>query len=250
MIDLITALDYSFENVHSSYDYRSTRIQDVREDIAYMIIPISSDTIEVPSLALQTFETNLQLRKYNNYPEELAITLTCQGARTNYKSLEAVVRDVFPTRFNSYHLIRIPEQKDTTKKYYITNGAIFDEDFKPIVMVTWQIQKVYYDNTAFKLRFLRPILRVSPEIVINRSNSIERFIVNKLMPNVLSIYRIEVPSITGNDLLEAYTSQSFKAKVVIDKMPFPIKKVDIPSISTTNEELLDVALSNIDELVQ
>lgn len=250
MIDLITALDYSFENLHSSYEYRSIRPVDKREDIAYMTVPLTSDLIEVPSLALPAFETDLQLRNNNNYPEELAITLTCQGSRTNYKSLEAVVRDVFPTRFSLYHLIKIPELKDTTKKYYITNGAIFDEDFNPMVMVTWQIQKVYSDSTTFKLRFIRPILRVSPEVVINKDNSIERFIVNKLMTNALSIYRIEIPSINGNDIFEAQWGQSFKAKVVIDKMPFPIKKVDVPSISTTNEELLNVALDNIDELIQ
>lgn len=250
MIDLITALDYSFENLHLRYEYRSTRVVDKREDIAYMTVPLSSDLIEVPSLALPTFETNLQLRDCNNYPEELAITLTCQGARTNYKSLEAVIRDVFPIRFNTHHLIKIPDQKDTTKKYYITNGAIFDEDFNPIVLVTWQIQKVYSDNTSFKLNFIRPILRVSPEVVINRGNSIERFIVNKLMTNALSIYRIEIPSINGNDIFEAQWGQSFKAEVVIDKIPFPVKKVDVPSISTTNEKLLDVALNNIDELVQ
>lgn len=250
MRDLITAINYSFENLHAGYDYRSTRGSDIRQDIAYMTVPLSSDLMEVPSLALPTFGTSLPLRKCVDYPEELAIALTCKGARTTYKSMEAVVRDAFIARYNTHHLIKIPEAKDTTQKYYITQGAIFDEDFNPMAMVTWEIQKVYSDNAAFRLRFIRPILRVRPEIIINRSNSIERFIVNKLMTNALSLYRIDIPSINGNNLFEDQYGQQFKAKVIIDKIPFPVKKVDVPSISTTNEELLNVALDNIDELIQ
>lgn len=41
-----------------------------------------------------------------------------------------------------------------------------------------------------------------------------------------------------------------KVKVLIEKIPFIIKETDVPSISTTNEELLGTALNYIDEIVE
>ena len=45
-----------------------------------------------------------------------------------------------------------------------------------------------------------------------------------------------------------YTNQ--QVKVEIDKCPFRFMKTEVPSISTTNEELLITALDNIDEVLQ
>ena len=46
-----------------------------------------------------------------------------------------------------------------------------------------------------------------------------------------------------------YDPDGYVPKIIIEKSPFSIKNIDVPSISTTNEALLKTALDNIDDFM-
>lgn len=249
MRDLESALEYSFENCNYGYSWKYNSPINRREESLYMIIPTTEDTLEIPTFTLGIFEKNYSLR-YGS--DALVVTLKHIGKSSNYKTLDTSLKDSLTGTYTNDFLVKLPDAKDSTRKYYVTNGAIFDEDFKPIMMLTWEVKKALTDKETACYDFLRPILRVRPEVFINKSNSIERYVINKIVPTALSLNYISAPFAHGYDLFKVngITSRRFKAKVIIDKIPFEIKATDVPSISTTNEELLNIALNNIDELVE
>lgn len=120
-------------------------------------------------------------------------------------------------------------------------------------MLSWELKKIYRDDEQdpFRYKFIRPILRVAPEVFINKSNTVERFIINQIIPTALSITYLSSPEFYN---CKIYDSNSYncntKVKVLIEKIPFIIKEADVPSISTTNEELLGTALNYIDEIIE
>lgn len=247
MRDLISALEYSFEDITSSTWKRVSRA-DRREESLYMMIPTSQEKLEIPAFTLNKFGSDVRL--YQDI-DVLVVSLQCIGKKTNYKSLDAAMREALANKYEETYLIRLPEVKDTLRKYYATQGTIFDESFKPIMMQTWEAIKTTNKEGVKCYDFLRPILRVSPEVFINKSNSIERYIINKIVPTVLSLNLMSSPAPHGYDMFKGNNiNQRYKAKVIIDKIPFEIKATDVPSISTTNEELLNIALDNIDEMIQ
>ena len=84
-----------------------------------------------------------------------------------------------------------------------------------------------------------------------RVDAVERFIINQIIPTALSINYLSSPSCHRSVIYESNsTNCNTKVKVLIEKIPFIIKETDVPSISTTNEELLDTALNYIDEIIE
>lgn len=175
------------------------------------------------------------------------------GGYSSFKSVSTSIRDAFTVLYKNAHLRKLVTVGDPEKTYYGTYGAIFDENFKPIVMLSWELKKIYRDDDQdpFRYKFIRPILRVAPEVFINKSNTVERFIINQIIPTALSVIYLSSPIFHRSMLYESNSSNcDTKVKVLIEKIPFIIKETDVPSISTTNEELLGTALNYIDEIVE
>ena len=98
--------------------------------------------------------------------------------------------------------------------------------------------------------FVRPILRVNPYTFLYKSDSMEKFIVNKMINTCLED-KIYLPS--SYDLSEKFKVKSDEkaaVKVIIDNCPFLVHQTDSPSISTTNEKLLQLVIDHLDELIQ
>lgn len=248
MGDLFDTLKYSFE--YAFYSSGGYTVSDADVKSKYMVIPTDKETFEVPVFALYAFD------KENPNPnavfDGIIIKLNYVGVRNYYKTLDAAVRDRLTSAFSCSRLTRLPLVGDPERAYYITQGAIFDEDFNPVMMLTWEICKKPRSNSiqAFDYMFVKPILRIIPEVVINKSNALERYIVNKIMPATLSIYSVSRPHIDSTSFAVSNSSYStYKPRVVIEKIPFEIKETDVPSISTTNEDLMKVALDNLEELL-
>ena len=112
--------------------------------------------------------------------------------------------------------------------YYVTDGLVFNSDFLPIMCLSWKLEKNQEYNQGIKL--LSPCLHILPDVVINKSNSMERFITGKFLSTALSTYSY----IGGSRMYAATTAE-------IGPMPFTLRAVDTPSINTTNEQLLQLA---------
>lgn len=250
MRDLKTALSYCFECVAAD-TYSISRSISFTDKSSYMLIPVTGDNIEIPTMAMFSLPTleNKILQKESI--DALAVNLNNNGGYSTFKSVSASIRDAFTVLYKNTHLRKLVTVGDPEKTYYGTYGAIFDENFKPIVMLSWKLEKIYRDDElcSFRYKFIRPVLRVAPEVFINKSNTVERFIINQIIPTALSINYLSSPIFHRSMVYES-NSGNCKAQVLIEKIPFIIKETDVPSISTTNEELLDTALNYIDEIIE
>lgn len=160
------------------------------------------------------------------------------------------MRNILINIFNRARLVKIPLDTQGENYYYGTCGAIFNKNLMPVMIMSWRIEKVQQDNPdkSFVYKFTQPILRVSPSVFTVKADSLTRYIINQIIPNALR-NRYDAPHIYSNPLFPS-TYESFNIKVDIDEFPFTLQKVNAPSVSTTNEELLNVALANIDEIAE
>ena len=250
MRDLKTAISYCFEYVAAD-TYSISRSISFTDKSSYMLIPVTGDSIEIPTMTMYSLPT-LENKILQKEPiDALVVNLNNNGGYSSYKSVSTSIRDAFTVLYKNAHLRKLVTVGDPEKTYYGTYGAIFDENFKPIVMLSWELKKIYRDEDqdSFRYKFIRPILRVAPEVFINKSNSVERFIINKIIPTALSITYLSSPIFHRSMIYES-NSGNCKVKVLIEKIPFIIKETDVPSVSTTNEELLDTALNYIDKIIE
>ncbi len=252
MRDLKTAISYCFECVAPD-TYSISRSISFTDKSSYMLIPVTGDSIEIPTMTMYSLPT-LENKILQKEPTDaLVVNLNNNGGYSSFKSASASIRDAFTVLYKNAHLRRLVTVGDPEKTYYGTYGAIFDENFKPIVMLSWELKKIYRDDEQdpFRYKFTRPVLRVAPEVFINKSNTVERFIINQIIPTALSINYLSSPSCHRSVIYESNsTNCNKKVKVLIEKIPFIIKETDVPSISTTNEKLLDTALNYIDEIIE
>lgn len=250
MGDLKTAISYCFECIAAD-SYSISRSISFTDKSSYMLIPVTGDNIEIPTMAMYSLPT-LENKILQKEPiDALVVNLNNNGGYSSFKSVSASIRDAFTVLYKNAHLRKLATVGDPEKTYYGTYGAIFDENFKPIVMLSWKLKKIYKDDEQdpFRYKFISPILRVAPEVFINKSNTVERFIINQIIPTALSITYLSSPIFHRSMIYES-NSGNCKVKVLIEKIPFIIKETDVPSISTTNEELLGTALNYIDEIVE
>lgn len=241
----------TFENWYSN-GYKHFLQTTVNENSINLVVPINKETILVPIVALDTLATTEGILD-KKPADSIVITLDNIGKQTTYKSLDAGMKDVLTSVLSRYSLVKLPQKNPTDPIYYGTCGAIFDKEFKPIMMMLWEMKKVISsdEDQEVKLKFIRPIVWIDAYTYIYKSNAVERFIANKITTEALNNHYIEIARVRNNGhfIYEDYNCR-FTPKVIIDECPFELQKTDVPSISTTNEELLDVALNYIEEVVQ
>lgn len=247
MLDLKSTLRRCFENSNRNY-FKHNMIESSRLFKSFMIVPFDNDYFEVPMFLYHAFIKNISI---NPYLQPIVVNLYKEG-ESYYKTIDTSLRKNLSS---SYYFAQLPT-KGSEKPYFISFGTIFDTDFNPVMMISWQIRKVCSTDKSglettseFDYQFVQPILRIDPNVIINKSNTVERYIVNKILPSVLSLGEIYCPSIGIKDNIIPWDSQNRKhVKVIIDKIPFEVKHPQAPSVSITNEKLLQVALDNIDNL--
>lgn len=215
------------------------------EMIKYIVVPISDDIIEVPVMALHAIDRATEL------PDDLVIEVRETSARSSYKTIDSSIRDSLGRQYGPFvGLIKLPSKDTDVMQYYATKGAIFDLDLKPVVIFTWKLKKVITDETTqgYTYRYVKPILRISPEIIRNKDNTVKRYISNKIIPAALSI-RVIDPTPSARSVLSSRCA-FHSIEIIIDELPFKLRKPNIPSISTTNRQLLDIAIDNIEDVMQ
>lgn len=242
----MNALSYILERnyAHCLYNYSADdSATPVEGKSLYMIIPLAENHIEVPTFAVCGLRRDL-------HSEALVVILGNTGYKAPYKSLSCNIRYGLEREYTSYRLINITPNNDEDT-YYATCGAIFNKDCIPVMMLTWEIDKVPLpDNTDFQYKFMRPVLRLAPE-VFRKSNAVEKFIVNKVIPEILTLGNLNFPhrEDTHGFYPHHYGEVVPDVKIIVEYCPFRLSSVDTPSISTTNRSLLDIALDNLNEIV-
>lgn len=215
----------------------------------YMEIPIGSDVFELPLLAYSAFRDMLS---HNRHCDTLVAQIYSCGLESSYKSLDSIMKDVLTAK-PSLHLckVRVPGSSNV---YYSTYGTVFDSRLKPLMMLSWVFERKPDGNGRMKYHYKKPLLRLNPQTCLLKEDALQRFMAGRMMTSSLESY-VTLPYFASMDeYLEQTHSyinrRSFQARIEIDECPFVIRGVDIPSISLTNEALLQMAADHINEILQ
>lgn len=236
--------NYEFDFTNYSFRTDSRAYQDRN---AYMEIPLAGDMMEIPVFALSVL-LNTEGVQSIEQPQIIAANMQNMGYTFNYKSLDVNIRNALESSFSQKHLIKIPSGNN---HYYLTKGLILDDRFNILMVQSWLMQRIPYKDTddASRLKFAKPVLRVAPKVYEDRNDAMSRYIINKIIP-VGALISVTHPFTSKYQLIETDLSHLYSVKVEIDDIPFRIVDTEAPSISTTNKELLDIALDHIDEFLQ
>ena len=219
----------------------------------YMDIPINQSVFELPTFAFDIFMKTLENKEFDK--EAIVAVLRTRNRVPRYVTLNRYMRDILLQDFQYDTLVKL-EVKDNGSNepliYYATHGMILDSQFTPIMMCSWLMERDVNEYGDYHYTFLRPIIRIDPNCYVARGNSMERFIANKL-PMVALDNTIHMPG--ARRLANCCTvvdnwSTGADLKIEIDKCPFVLRHTETPSISTTNEKLLKLAIDYIDEVIQ
>lgn len=228
-----------------SIDYIPCRRRDenIDSDTAYIEIPITFPTFEVPVFAIDRFDMALR----NGYDSQKAIVakLSAGTLESRYTSISRAMQDIIRGKYDTHALIPVTAKQGNDEiHYFATHGAVFDRNLKALAMFTWLVGWNKEDNGDDSFYLIKPILRVSPECYLNKADSMEKLIVNKMISAVLSrtVYHPATVQIANELCLQ-------EVKVEICNSPFHIKKPDVPSISTTTKELLSTATEYLNEII-
>lgn len=211
-------------------------------------IPIDGDVFEIPTFALKSLMDRVNAS--GELPSVITAKLHTDNCTAGYKKAERNLVEVLRESFVQSKLIRVDAECGEEKvPYYGTCGAIFNKDFKPIAMCSWVIEKFSDELGVQRYRFLQPILRVDPAAFLHGADSIERLVAKKLINYCLmSPKRPPFQWERGDYFID--DEDDYPVKVVIEESPFNIRCIDKPSISTTNQQLLQIAIDHIDEVIQ
>lgn len=234
--------------IHDAFVYSSSRILYTKRHHqslhpANMIIPIYSKVFEIPVMA----DSKLyDIVRDDLSVENLSLFLNYEGRGSRYKSLDGEFREILSTDFASNRLAKIDVPKESVN-YYASRGAIFNSELYPVMLLSWQV-KGTLTLIGMEYTYLRPILRIHSSVFIQKSDSVQRYIINKILPACLCTQIIRYPYIK-KDRDYTVRDQLYDIKVEIDNCPFLVQKVDTPSISTTNEDIIKAALDNSEDFL-
>lgn len=230
--------------------YYNSNYHPVANRRKYMEIPIFKDSFELPVFAVEQF---INLTKEGKDLSTNAITalLYTYDRKPRYVSLDRYMRDIVNEDFINSRLVKCDvKQGNGIVSYYCTHGAVFNAFYEPMMMLTWLMQRKWLDDESYKYEFIKPILRISPSCYINQEDPMQRWIAKKaasagLESNIHTPHSRDVSDL----FVESTSYKVLPLTVEICGSPFVIKTADVPSISTTNEVLLQIAIDHIDEVI-
>jgi hypothetical protein len=221
--------------------------------VRYLEIPIQQDIFEVPLFALNTFMELVTSGRASDV-EAIVTCLITQNRISYYKTLDRSMKDLLNESYENSRLVRMEVGSGENKVlYYVTHGAVFDNEFNPIMIATWQIRRHLMDaedsKWVYKYEFIKPVVHINPDTFLTKDDQMRRFICNKLANTCLE-EKMNYPDADSFHFVEKGRRESISVKIDIDDIPFTILDTDIPSVSTTNKQLLQLAIDYIDEITQ
>lgn len=200
--------------------YRSRSSLFLIEDnpVAQMEIPVNKEGIfECPTLVFQ------KVASISKDADVIVAPFLYGGFPPGYSTFDTNIKYMLCSTWD--HQL-IPFSVDD-KRYYIVNGGILDRNLKAKALCSWEV--VLRDNSSelYPLIKIKPVLRISPEC-FEKKDTIEKFIAGRLFSQATTA----VIPLDGDN---------YRIKIIIDDIPFKVKKPDVPSVYTTNEELFELA---------
>ena len=257
------SIDSMFELYHFSNRCRNNYGQVHNPNVRFLEIPITEDVFEIPLFAYNAFYKAATSSNADSI-EAIVVKLDTRDYTSGYKSLDRALKDILLEKYDTSRLVKVSVKKGNDDvDYYGTVGAIFNSSFKPLMMCSFIMERYkpvsddgdnVVNTTKYKL--IRPVLRIDPEVYMSKADPMEKFIANKMIGLCIENLK-RTPSNyylngdhTASCCIVTCEQSHLPVKVEIDSCPFSLLTADTPSISTTNQELIKVAIDHLDEIVQ
>lgn len=214
-----------------------------------MTIPSSGSQKEIPMFVLDKY-LELVTVHGGKEPDLLSVSLECHNHISSYSVFDRIIRDVLSDKFSYHGLVRL-QGKDGSNihTYYGTQAALFQEDLKPLMICTWMMEQRQVKNsrgTRLVNFLVKPIIRVAPSFFLAKQDNVGRFVFKKMIP-LLMQRLIYAPSLYNHPNFK-HTDTTYIPSIIVESIPFQLKKIDKPSISTTNEKLRRLVLDNLEDM--
>ncbi len=248
---MTNSFDSVINGVYNCFQYSSRGIywgNNKKGVSKFMEIPIDRPVFELPIFTLYSL-----VMANEDYTEKDTIVaeLYSSDRTPRYKTVGRYMQDILLKSYTMYNLIKLKvEQGDNTILYYGTYGAVFDDQFNPVMLCSWIINK-YQEDDRWKFKFIQPVLRIDPDCYLNQTDPIRKFIAKKMLDSTLNVYRVSSPSprqIYSSPFVS--NNERLPVKVEICESPFIIKSTREPSISITDKELCEIARNHLEEIAQ
>lgn len=215
----------------------------------YVDVDLSTPVFELPLFCLKYFCKNLQRITENIQGLHLAVPLRYYGKQSSYKSMPTILsKEVLFSEISKLGLYKIPVSSDSY--YYGTQGAVFDKDMKALCIASWRMllttDETSEGTPVNTLTLSRPILRISPHVYLDKADPVQSFIANKLLKTFLEHPVTAISYYTMPYLTKDYGN--YTVQVIFEESPFPITSVPTPSISTSQQSLINTVIDNISDL--
>jgi len=223
-----------------------------------MVIDVSQPVFEVPLFVMPMFCPRMQDLFDNNFT--VVVPLIHSLRSPSYKSVPcAIAKEVFScSHYDSDKLwrIKLPAPNEEVV-YYGSRGVVFNESLKPMAICSWRMSKTDVASPDSPVKHIvsieRPVLRISPECYLAKADPVQSFINNKMLKTLLAD-PVRAPwsySFHGQPSCEVlHCGDMFRVRVIIEDWPYPIESPSPPSVSVTQQDLVDTVLDNIDDLDQ
>lgn len=232
--------DYFLDTSHSCFN-----AQVISRPLKFINIPINDTNIEIPTIGIPILNTLLYKSK-EEYDKigNIVFPLSKKKGSIYYKTLTPNIYYVLRRSFYNGEVVKFMEGDNV---YYGTTGTLLDKDFNPLMICTWKLNILEYTDTKVVVEYAEPIIRVNNTVFTKNTLKVHRFIMNKFIPEALKM-RIAPYDSWNNRIERQYILKT--PRVIIGNFPFKICTVEKPTINTNNEDLLKVAIDNIDDMYQ
>jgi len=199
---------------------------------AFMDVHVDHDVFEIPTFALNGVMDALSKE---TPPRKVTVPLSWRGLKVEQKSVKSKMNNAFVSPYQD-GLVKL---RQDGSMYFVTNGAIFNEEMNPMVISTWLIRKLKKSN--FKYKLVKPVLYVSASIFERDVDSVQKFIVGNILPTFARStfhYDYHLYCILP-------TIEPFRPHVIIDDLSSLVRKIVPPTINVTDMQLRNAVLESL-----
>jgi len=198
---------------------------------------------EVPVFLLASFASLVNsndVGRLGKLVAYLSVKTYCDSYKTAMPSMRELTKSCFTEQ--GLAKLKIVGKPFT---YYGSVGALFDHALTPVYVSSWQLRReASGDHCTYQ--FIKPVFRLSPTVFLGSEDIIQKFVCNKLLKLYMS-NSVYPPYVGG---YFDRPQRAFPIETIISHdWPFFIRKPSEPTISTTNDSLLKVALEHCGEIV-
>lgn len=217
-----------------------------------LVVDITGDDIEVPSIARAHYETVIHDNlAYNDIEkvEKAILPLYTNSLSQNKRTFNGIIREFFCQVPFNQRLLKITTNKGEI--YYGGYGLILDEGFNPLLMCGLKARKIVKESNEgakiVSMQYYRAICHVSPVVFTEPNKLINRGIIKRIIP-LYTTMDVNFPVV--DHLGISSNPDSRKVEVIIDDFSkFFITPVAPTPSKCINDTLNKCLNDNIEDIL-